>query len=201
MTSRFLAALAVLAAAGPVAAADAGEGGGGHMLITPQPGTIIWTLVTFSLLMLLLRAVAWKPLLGALDAREKQIKGDLDQARSDREEAHKSLEENRTILAQARRERAEAVEAGRRDAERLKEEILEQARKQGEARIGEAKAQIEAEMRQARAELRRTTADLAIQAASRLIAKSLDDASQRQLVEDFLADLDRLPPGSASLTN
>lgn len=188
----------MLAGMGTAWAAEAGHEGGGSMLITPQPGTIIWTIVTFVLLLIGLRLVAWKPLLGALEAREKQIRGDIEQARSDREQAQKALEENKAILAQARRERAEAVEAGRQDAERLKAEILEQARKQGEAKIAEAKSQIEAELRQARSDLRRTAADLAIQAAGRLLSKNLDDATQRRLVEDYLTDLDRLPPGSAS---
>lgn len=202
MSWRALAALVALAAAGPAAAAEgAHESGGGQMLVTPQPGTIIWTLVTFGLLLLLMRVVAWKPLLAALEAREKQIRGDLDQARADRDEAQKVLEENRAILAQARRERADAVEAGRRDAERLRDEILEQARKQGEQRIVEAKAQIEAEIRLARAQLRQTVADLAIEAASKLLAENLDDPAQRRLVENYLADIERLAPGSASPSN
>ena len=81
---------------------------------------------------------------------------------------------------------------------------LDQATKQNEklvTTLQEAKAQIDAELRQARAELRRTAADLAIQAAGKLLAKNLDEPSQRKLVEDHLEYLDRLPPGSASVSN
>lgn len=195
-------ALAVPVALVAVSAALASEGaevGEGQLLITPKFGTIIWTLLTFGLLLILLRAFAWKPILGALEAREGQIRGDLDRARHDREEAQKVLAENKEILQQARRERAEAVESGRRDAERLKEEILEEARGQREQLLAQAKEQIQAEVRAASAELRKTAADLAVSAAGKLLEKNLDDAAQRRIVEEYLDDLDRLPPGSASL--
>ena len=65
----------------------------------------------------------------------------------------------------ARKERADAVEAGRRDAERLKAEILDEARKQREQLLKQAETQIQAGIRQARAELSGEAADLAIRAA------------------------------------
>jgi F-type H+-transporting ATPase subunit b len=176
-----------------------GHGGGGGSLITPQFGLIFWTTVTFLILLFLLRRFAWKPILGALETRERQIREDLDQARRGREESEKILEENRAVLIQARRERAEAVEAGRQDAERLKAEILEEARRQRESLLAQTQQQIQAELRSARGELRKEAADLAIRAAARILAKNLDDASQRKIVEDYLADLEKLPPGSASL--
>ena len=185
-----------------LAAVPASAAGGGAVrgeaLITPQIGTIFWTLLTFVLLLGVLRRFAWRPLLDALETRERQIRGDIDHAKRDREEAQRILEENRQILDQARRERAEAVDAGRRDAERLKAEILEEARRQRDQVLAQTAAQIETEMRKARADLRGVAADLAIKAAERLIVTTLDDASRRKLVEDYLDDLERLPPGSAA---
>jgi len=196
MLRRALVPLTALAA--PSVLASEGGGISGEALITPQIGTIFWTLVTFILLVFVLKRLAWKPLLDALEARESQIRGDIHQAKQDRDEAQRILEENRQILAQARRERAEAVEAGRRDAERLKEEILENGRSQRDQILAQAQQQIQAEVRGARSELREAATELAIRAAERLLAKNLDDAAQRKLVEDYLADLERLPPGSAA---
>lgn len=190
-----LSAGTAFAAVSAVCAAEEG-GGGGNALITPQFGLIFWTALTFVLLLVLLSRLAWKPLLGALEAREKGIRDTIDQAASDREEARKLLAQHQELLQQARRERAEAVEAGRQDAERLKTEILDEAKRQREALLKQSEAQIEAGLRQARLELRAVTADLAIQAAAKLLAKNLDDPTQRRLVEDYLADLERLPSGS-----
>ena len=198
MTGKLAAcSLSVFALAAPVIASEGAEaGGGGSALITPHIGLIFWTLITFLLLLVLLSKFAWGPILGAMNAREEGIKGDLDRARKEREDAQRLLEEHRALVNLARKERAEAVEAGRRDAERLKAEILDEARKQREQLMKQAEMQIDAGLRQARAGLKSEAADLAIQAASKLMGKSLDDATQRRLVEDYLADLERL--GSSS---
>jgi len=188
----------VLAWAAPLYANEGAEGGsaGASALITPEIGLMFWTLVTFLILLVLLAKFAWGPILKAMNAREDGIRGDLDNARNAREDAERLLEDHRGLLDQARRERAEAVEAGRRDAERLKAEILDEARKQRELLMKQAEAQIDAGLRQARISLKGEAADLAIQAAGKLMGRNLDDATQRRLVDDYLAELERL--GSSS---
>lgn len=168
------------------------------LLIQPQFGTVFWTLVTFLILAFLLGRFAWRPLLSAVEAREAGIRDAIDQAKREREEAQRTLEEHRALVTLARKERAEAVEAGRQDALRLKSDILEEARKQREQLMAQAQAQIDAGLRQARNELRGEAADLAIQAASKLMAKNLDDAAQRRLVEDYLVELERLGEATTS---
>ncbi len=201
MAGRLVARSAIVIAwVAPLYASEGGEGGstGASALITPEIGLMFWTLVTFLILVVLLAKYAWGPILKAMNAREDGIKNDLDNARKEREDAQRLLEEHRGLINLARKERAEAVEAGRRDAERLKAEILDEARKQREQLQKQSEAQIEAGLRQARAELKGEAADLAIQAAGKLMGKNLDDATQRRLVEDYLADLERL--GSSSET-
>jgi F-type H+-transporting ATPase subunit b len=184
----------VLAAGGRAAVAAEGGGGGGNALITPQFGLIFWTSITFVLLLVLLAKIAWKPLLGALEAREKGIKDSLDGAARDRDEAQTLLAQHKELLLLARKERQDAVEAGRQDAERLKTEILDEAKRQREALMKQSEMQVEAGLRQAKLELKTLAADLAIQAAGKLLSKNLDAPTQRKLVEDYLADLDRIPP-------
>jgi F-type H+-transporting ATPase subunit b len=185
---------ALLAVGAPALASEGGEGAakGGNALITPEIGLIFWTLVTFLILLFLLSKFAWGPIIRAMNAREEGIKGDLDTARKQREDATRLLEDHKALLDQARRERAEAVEAGRRDAERLKAEILDEARRQREQLVKQSEDQLAAGLRQARAELKGAAADLAIQAAGMLMGKNLDDATQRRLVEDYLAELERM---------
>lgn len=187
-------ALVALVASDPTRAAE----GGGSALIQPEIGTAFWTLITFAIFAFVLGRFAWKPLLAALDQREKSIRGSIDQAKRDRLEAEAFVAEQRGLLEQARRERAEALAAGQRDAERLKEDILGQAREQREQLLRQTQAQIEAGMRQARADLRHVAVDIAIEAAGKLLSRDLDDATHRRLIEEYLTDLDR-SPGSDSL--
>ena len=195
MVSRIVAGSSVLLlACGSVFASGESDPG---MLVVPQFGLIFWTVVTFLLLAFVLGRFAWKPLLGAIEARERSIQESLDQAKNEREEAEKLLEEHKSLVAQARRERADAMAEGQRDAERLKTEIVEEGRKQREKLLEQAEAQIEAEMRQARAELRGVAADLSIKAAGRLLQSQLDEQAQRRLVEEYLDELEEMPGGSS----
>jgi F-type H+-transporting ATPase subunit b len=188
---RAVIAASFAAAALPALASSEGGGGGGGALIQPQIGTVFWTLITFLLLLALLGRFAWKPLLGALQHREESIQESIDKARDDREEAEELLRQHHALLDQARRERAEAVSEGQRDAEKLKAEILDEARRQREQLLAQTQSQVDAGLRQARGELRAVAVDLAIQAAEKLLTRNLDDATQRKLVEDYLADLEK----------
>ena len=187
--SRTARACLVLAASSVPALASEG-GGGGSSLIEPQIGTIFWTLVTFLAMLVLLGRFAWKPLLGALDAREASIRDSIDQAKKQREEAESLLQQQRELLAEAHRERAAALAEGRREADQLKAEMLEEARKQRDTLLRQTEEQMQAGLRQARGELRAVAADLAIQAAEKLLSRNLDDSAHRKLVEDYLADLE-----------
>jgi len=184
------AVLGALASVSPGWASSEG-GAGGAALLTPQIGTIFWTFVTFIALVILLRRFAWKPLLGAIDAREQSIRDSFDEAQKNRDEAESLVGEHRELLAAARRERAEAVEQGKRDAEKVKSEILDEAKAQRARVLEETQGQIDAGLRRAHSELRATAVDLAIQAAEKLLSRNLDDATQRRLVEEHLAELER----------
>lgn len=194
MTRRaFTLASLVLAGSGVPAFAAGGEGGGdaGSALMTPSWGIFIWTVITFVIVFLILNRFAWKPLLGALEERESTIRDSLQKAQADREAAAAQLAEHRSLVDEARRDRAEARERGQREAEQLKEQILGEARAERERMLEQSEKQVSAAMTQARAEMRQLVVDLSIQAAEKLMVKNLDDPTQRRLVEDYLADLER----------
>ena len=192
---RTQAAIAGLLVLGTGATAAASEGGGAALL-QPEIGTIFWTLLTFLTMVGILRRFAWKPLLAAIDAREKSIRDAIEQANRDREQVEGLVKEHRNLLAEAHRERAEAVEQGKRDAEKVKDEILAKARMQRDQVLKHTEEQVEAGLRKARGELRTTAVDLAILAAEKLLVRNLDDDTQRKLVEEHLADLERQSGGS-----
>ncbi len=161
----------------------------GSSLISPDPGTIIWTIITFVILAFLLGRFAWKPLLQVLEERERTVRESLDQAQKARTEAEETLRRNQDLLAGARRETAAILEQGKREAESLRAETLARTRKEAQDLVEQGKRQIQFEQKQAMEQLRSQVADLAIQAAERLIARSLDDAKHRELVDDYVKSL------------
>lgn len=166
----------------------------GNSLITPDPGTIIWTIITFVVLAFLLGKFAWKPLLQVLEERERTVRESLDQAQKARAEAEETLRRNQELMAGARRETAAILEQGKREAEVLRGEILAQTRKEAQDLVEQGKRQIQFEQKQAMEQIRTQVADLAIQAAERLIVRSLDSAKHRELLDDYVRNLPSMRP-------
>jgi F-type H+-transporting ATPase subunit b len=166
----------------------------GEKLITPEIGTIIWTIITFVILAALLTKFGLRPLLQILEERERTIKDSLEGAERARAEAQESLRQNQELVAGARRETGAIIEQGKRDAETLRGEILAQARHEAQEMVEQGKRQVQFEQKQAMEQLRRQVADLAIQAAERLITRSLDEATQRKLVDDYVNSLAAMRP-------
>jgi len=163
-------------------------------LLTPEPGLMLWTLITFGLLLVLLRAFAWKPLLAVIEERERVVRDSLESSRRAQEEAESALEENRKILAEARKAAAGVVQRGEKDAEQVREELLQKARKEGEELLRQGREEMEREKRAAVREIRGVAADLALAAAEKLVEERMDGPLQRRLVERYLEEMDSLGP-------
>lgn len=158
----------------------------GKLLLNPQTGTIIWTLVTFVALLVLLGRFAWRPVLGILEERERVIKQSLEDARRAREEAEKHLAESREAMKRSRLEMSALIEKGRQEAERVRQELLEKARGDAEDLRRRGLEEIERERRAAVTEIRKAAVDLAVAAAGRIVQPCLDEAAQRKMAAEFL---------------
>ena len=159
-------------------------------LISPEPGMILWTILTFGLLLVILRAFAWKPILGMLEERERSIRESMEAARQAQEQASASLEENRKILADARKTAGEIVQKARGEAEEARAGIMAEAKQDRDELLGRGREEIEREKRAAIQEIRGVAADLALTAAEKLIEARLDDDADRRLVEGYLKELE-----------
>ena len=159
-------------------------------MLNIEPGLLIWTIITFILLLYVLRKVAWNPLLSALEQRESSIREALEESQRARQEAQALLQENQRQLAEANREAARIIEQGRDEAERVKASITDQARLEGQRLVEEARRQIVRERQTAIQDLKSTAADLALQATGRLLSTSVTSEDHRRLVTEFL---DRFP--------
>ena len=158
-------------------------------MLTPNPGLIVWTIVTFILLVIILRKFAWKPLLEALNKREEHVRSSLERAEQAKTEAERILEENRKQLAQAESEAQRILSEGRALGDQLKNEMLEQANQQSRRMIDQAKHEIERDKEAALSQLRGEVADLAIKAAEKILDETLDETRHRKIVDASLKDL------------
>ena len=158
-------------------------------MLNINPGLIVWTIITFVLLVMVLKKVAWKPLIGALTAREEKIRTALQQAEEAQAQARKLLEDNKQQLAQTEEHSQRIIKEGREMGERLKAEIVERAHTSSRQMVDQAKEEIQREKETALNELRTEVADLAITAAGKILDANLDTPMQRQLVDSVIKDI------------
>ena len=153
------------------------EGGRKFGLLSPDPGLILWTVLTFIGLLFLLRKTAWGPIIDGLDRREQNIRAAL----SDAEKA----------LVAARQEAQKLIDQGTATARSLQEEMLAKAQQEAGAIVASARREIELETDRAREALRAEVVDLSLRVAGRLLERSLADADHERLAREFMSQVEK----------
>lgn len=179
------------------AAAGHGEAGGLPPFLRFDPGVWIWTVIVFVLLLAIMKKMAWKPIMDSLEERDKTIKTSLDQAERIQAETLRIAEEQNKILAQARVEANAMLQSSKLASDELRRKLEQSAQEEKARIIASATQEIEASKRQALSELKKTTADLSIQIAEKLIRGSLDSAKQRQIVDQLIDEVSAAGPAQA----
>ena len=113
----------------------------------------------------------------------------MDQAAKIQDESKRITEEQNRILAQARTEANLLMQSSKQAAEDLRRKLEQTAQEEKARIIASANQEIEASKRAAISELRKTTADLSIRIAEKLIQANLDDAKQRALVDQLISEV------------
>ncbi len=149
--------------------------------------TLTW--VTFIIMSFVLYKVAWKPILRALDEREKSIRKAMDDAEKARAELALMEERGRKTVAEADARGREIVEAARAAAGQMTEANAQRAKAESQAMIEAARREIEAAAQKARTELRAESADLAVRLAAKVVGDALDAAGSRAYVEKLLREM------------
>ena len=157
--------------------------------LTIDPGLLLWTILTFFVLLFVLRWKAWGPLMDSLDNREKQINEALNAAQVANEEAAKVASDNEEILNKARQEAQEIISKAREAGEKLKVKLESDGQEKQSAMLVKAKEQINAEKNQALSEIKQIVVDLTINASEKIIKRNLNVEDNKQMIENTVDEL------------
>jgi F-type H+-transporting ATPase subunit b len=152
-------------------------------------GLTLWTVVLFAIFAFVLTKLGWKPLLAMIEEREKGIHEAVGSAQKANEEAQRLLAQHQELIREAGRQREEIMKRALADAETVKNDVIAQARSESERMLQKAKEQIEREKKLAIQELRSSVADLAVEAAAKIVQSSLTPEAQKKLVHEFIDSL------------
>ncbi|PZX16756.1 F-type H+-transporting ATPase subunit b [Breznakibacter xylanolyticus] len=156
-------------------------------LLTPEPGLLIWSSVSFLILLFLLTKYAWKPIIHALRVREETIAYSLREAERARQEMVNIEKTQKQILDQARVERDEMIKEAKEIRDKLVMEARDVAKLEAQKILSAAKSQLEQDKRAAIEDLKKQVALLSVDIASRLLQQELSDPEkQKGLIKNYL---------------
>ena len=160
-----------------------------------QIGLQGWNLVAQIITFLIFVYVFWrwalKPIISRLDARNDRIRSSIESVERMRQEVNQAEARNEQMLDDARREAQQIVANAKQTSDATIARAREAASKQADEYLTRAQEALRQETNQARQQLRQEIGDLAVTAASRIVRREIDPATQSQLIQETLASAER----------
>ena len=159
-------------------------------LIKPDFGLLFWMIISFGLLLLILRRFAWGPILNALKERENKIQQRLDIARQAKKELAEIEFGNERIIALAKTERANMLKEAQETRKKIIEEAKEEARKEANKILEDTNRKIETRKKEAEAEIKDQIAGFSVEIAEKVLKQKLsDDKNQREYIQSLVNEI------------
>ena len=159
-------------------------------LVTPEIGLVFWTTVSFLILFFLLAKFAWKPIMGAIDERERSIEDALLKAEAAKDEMARLTSENDVLLKQARVERDQILQEAKKLKNQIVAEAKESAQREGARMIELARVEINNQKTIAMADVKNQVASLSLEIAEKILRKQFEDSNKQDaLVADLLKEV------------
>ena len=163
----------------------------GGSLLSLDWAVLVLQIVAFAILFLVLRRFLFRPLLGVMEQREKEIAEALEAGERAKQELARLDQEHERMLVSARQEGRQQVRLAVQEGEQARGRIVKEARDEAQQIRQRAREVIELERHEAMLELRQQVIDLALLAARKAVFAPLDEAKHRQAVDDFITSLEQ----------
>lgn len=147
-------------------------------LVNPGIGLIFWMVIAFTLLLIILKKAAWKPVLNMLEKREDKITKALEEADIVREQMKQLSADNEKLLAQAKEERDAILNEARKISQKIQDEARQKAQEEEQRIIANAKENINIEKQKAIADIKNIIAELSIDIAENVVKTELSDKAK-----------------------
>jgi len=148
--------------------------------------TLLAQIAAFVILLVILYFFAYKPVLKMLDERARKIKESIDEVQKVKDQASQTEEEFKKKMESASKEGQEVISKAMRTGEEARKRAQEEAKQEAQALVEKARVEIQRERSETIGELRQEFADLTIVAAEKVIGKSLDKETHRQIIDEVL---------------
>lgn len=156
-------------------------------LLAVNPGLVIWTVITFLVVLTILWIFAWRPITNAIDARNARVEDDLNKSRRLREEAEALLRDYEQKLERAKTEALEIIEEGEKDADVARAKMMCEAEDETNRIKQNMQKEIEQAKLQALEELQNMVVDLSVDIIGGILKNHISVADHKELAKRELA--------------
>lgn len=160
-------------------------------MLNAESGLIIWEILKFTILLLVLRAYAWKPLMVALKKRETTIQHAMENAEQAKREAEKTLKSCQEALRNANLDFETIQQRTKPVLDKIREEAIAGAEKQTDAILNASREEIQSMRRNAIQQLQTEIGGLAVDCAAAIIDNLVDPGLQHKLTNKALDSIPR----------
>lgn len=159
-------------------------------LVTPDFGLLFWMVLSFAILLFILKKFAWKPVLKMIKDREESIAKQLDSAKAAKEQMEQLTAENEKIMRQARAEREEMLRDAKATKDKIVAEAQDAAKIEADKIIAAARLEIQAEKDAAMTELSEKVGQLSVEIAEKILRRELsNETKQGDFMKKLVADI------------
>jgi len=152
-------------------------------------GDMLFVMITFLVLMWLVKIIAWKPITKMMQDRSDKIVNDIDSAKESRTKAAELAQKRQAELDKTRDDASGIINNAKQNGQRQREQIVEDARSEASNLKSSAEKDIEQQRQEALANSRKDVASLSIEIASKIISKELNEDDQKGLVDSYIEGL------------
>lgn len=162
---------------------------GNFDLLAVNPGLLIWTLVTFLVVMFILKKFAWDVILKALEAREASVLSNLKKAETLRHEAEVMMKEYQAKVSHAREEASAILQNAEKLAADAKNKAVSDTAKELQQLKDNATREIELTKAKALKEIQAKVVQLSIALAEKVLEREMKESDHKDFIEKELSRL------------
>ena len=159
--------------------------------LTPELQVLIWSLAVFFTLLALLWKFAWGPIMQALEEREKRIQKTIDDAAAKMQAAEAKVAEYEKKISLAKDDAAEIIAEGKRDVEKLREEVVAEANKEATRIIERARREIELAKQAAVEDIREEAVNLTAEMSVKVLGREINMDDHRRFVREAIGEVSK----------
>lgn len=149
-------------------------------LLTPDLGFFVWALVSFLVVLFILKKFAWKPIIKSLNEREQNIAGAIASAEKVKAEMAQLKNENEALLAKAREERAQLLKEARETKDKIINEAKDQAKIEANKIIIDAQQAINAQKMAALTDVKNEVGKMVIEVSEKILKQELSGQDKQE---------------------